>query len=119
MNPRIGLGVSDFQKVREEGYAYIDKSRLLCDLIEDGAEAILVPRPRRFGTTRARAPIVPIARTTPKDRAADSAKAPPTHLETPQWLLSSTWVQPRREVGAGFVDRETQLPSARRRTRRF
>ena len=51
MTPRIGLGVSDFRKVREQGYAYIDKTLLLRDLIDDGAEAILVPRPRRFGKT--------------------------------------------------------------------
>lgn len=51
MVPRIGLGVSDFTKVREQGFVYIDKSLLLRDLIDDGAEAILLPRPRRFGKT--------------------------------------------------------------------
>ena len=42
---RIGLGLSDFSKVREQGYAYVDKTLLLRDLIDDGAEAILVPPP--------------------------------------------------------------------------
>jgi hypothetical protein len=51
MPPRIGLGVSDFSKIREQGFVYIDKSLLVRDLIDDGAEAILLPRPRRFGKT--------------------------------------------------------------------
>ena len=51
MKKRIAIGVSNFRKVLSEGYFYVDKSLFIKDIIEDGSEIILLPRPRRFGKT--------------------------------------------------------------------
>lgn len=49
------LGISNFEKIRESGYYYIDKSLLIKDLLNDGIpyEVNLITRPRRFGKTLA------------------------------------------------------------------
>jgi hypothetical protein len=50
MTLRVPIGIEDFRKLREHGLAYVDKSRLVCDLIDlVGVEVVLLPRPRRFG----------------------------------------------------------------------
>ncbi|WP_437683071.1 AAA family ATPase [Sorangium sp. So ce131] len=52
MNARIPIGISDFRKLRELGLEYVDKSHLLCELLDKvGTEVFLLPRPRRFGKT--------------------------------------------------------------------
>ncbi|MBM4320432.1 MAG: hypothetical protein FJ125_10845, partial [Deltaproteobacteria bacterium] len=51
MTARIGLGPSDFRQLREEGIYYVDKSRLLVELLGDPDQVLLFPRPRRFGKT--------------------------------------------------------------------
>lgn len=51
MNRPLPIGVSDFRKMMEGGYYYIDKSLLIKELIDSGAETVLLPRPRRFGKT--------------------------------------------------------------------
>lgn len=46
------IGVSDFKKLRDKGLTYVDKTRLILDLIDrPGLEVVLFPRPRRFGKT--------------------------------------------------------------------
>ncbi|EYF03317.1 AAA family ATPase [Chondromyces apiculatus] len=47
----IPIGVDDFRKLREQGMEYVDKSRLLLEVLDRGAEVLLLPRPRRFGKT--------------------------------------------------------------------
>ena len=47
----ISVGVSDFEKIRRDGYYYIDKSGLIKGLLESSAEVTLLTRPRRFGKT--------------------------------------------------------------------
>ena len=49
------LGISNFEKIRENGYYYIDKSLLIKDILKDGTpyEVNLITRPRRFGKTLA------------------------------------------------------------------
>lgn len=47
----IPVGVSDFEKIRSNGYYYIDKSGLIGELLRAGAEVTLITRPRRFGKT--------------------------------------------------------------------
>lgn len=47
----LPLGISDFKKVIEEGYAYVDKSLLIQELLEEGTNVALIPRLRRFGKT--------------------------------------------------------------------
>jgi hypothetical protein len=50
MTLRVPIGIEDFRKLREGQLAYVDKSRLICDLIDlAGVEVVLLPRPRRFG----------------------------------------------------------------------
>ena len=51
-NLKIPVGISDFTKIRENGYYYIDKTELNCSLLEpEPAEVTLITRPRRFGKT--------------------------------------------------------------------
>ena len=47
--PRIPYGLGNFERIREEGLLYVDKTRFLRPL-EDHRHAFLV-RPRRFGKT--------------------------------------------------------------------
>ena len=52
MKLNIPVGISNFQKVRESGYYYVDKSMLISRLVqEEPAEVTLITRPRRFGKT--------------------------------------------------------------------
>ena len=51
MAKKLPIGISDFKKVIEDGYAYVDKSLLIEELIEKGTEVALIPRLRRFGKT--------------------------------------------------------------------
>lgn len=51
MTRPLSIGISDFKKVIEGGYAYIDKTLLIQELIEEGTEVALIPRLRRFGKT--------------------------------------------------------------------
>lgn len=48
---RAGIGQSDFRKLRWSGMDLIDKSALIEEIVEDSAQIILFPRPRRFGKT--------------------------------------------------------------------
>ncbi len=46
----VPTGVDDFRELRESGLVYVDKSALLCELLDlAGAKIVLWPRPRRFG----------------------------------------------------------------------
>ena len=48
----IPVGVSDFEKIRQEYLYYVDKSGLIIDLLsKKRAEVTLISRPRRFGKT--------------------------------------------------------------------
>ena len=49
---KIPVGISDFAKIQNYGYYYVDKTGLIADLLEkETAEVTLVTRPRRFGKT--------------------------------------------------------------------
>ena len=48
---KIPVGISDFAKIRNYGYYYVDKTGLISELLEDIAEVTLITRPRRFGKT--------------------------------------------------------------------
>ena len=48
----IPVGVSDFEKLRENNYYYIDKTGFISKLLQTkSAEVTLITRPRRFGKT--------------------------------------------------------------------
>ena len=50
----IPVGISDFSKIRDRNYYYVDKTKLISDLLEEEtAEVTLITRPRRFGKTMA------------------------------------------------------------------
>ena len=49
---QIPVGISDFERIRENNYYYIDKSGLLIDMLkEEMDQVMLITRPRRFGKT--------------------------------------------------------------------
>jgi hypothetical protein len=48
---RFPIGISDFRKLREGGYQYVDKTALIDAVVNEDSEVILLPRPRRFGKT--------------------------------------------------------------------
>ena len=48
---RIGIGLSDFKHLIEEGFYYFDKTKFIDEVIKDGAQVKLFTRPRRFGKT--------------------------------------------------------------------
>ena len=51
MLKKIPIGIENFKKIRVEEYYYIDKTKLIEDILNDGAEVTLFTRPRRFGKT--------------------------------------------------------------------
>ena len=53
-NLNIPVGVSDFSQIRKNGYYYVDKTRLISELLKKStANVTLITRPRRFGKTLA------------------------------------------------------------------
>lgn len=53
MNDRLKLpvGIDDFKKIREAGFYYVDKTKLIEQLLQSWGEVTLFTRPRRFGKT--------------------------------------------------------------------
>ena len=52
MQINIPVGISDFERIRENKYYYIDKTGLLINMLkEEMDQVILITRPRRFGKT--------------------------------------------------------------------
>lgn len=47
----IPVGISNFEKIRNGGFYYIDKTGLIAELLRSSAEVTLITRPRRFGKT--------------------------------------------------------------------
>src|SRR5271167_4739520 len=47
----LPIGLSDFKKLIDGDYVYVDKTLLIQELIEKGTEVALIPRLRRFGKT--------------------------------------------------------------------
>ena len=48
---RLPMGVSDFKKLITDNYHFVDKTLFIKEVIQDGADVILITRPRRFGKT--------------------------------------------------------------------
>ena len=48
---KLPIGISDYKKLIEEDYYYVDKTDFIRQVIEDGSLITLLPRPRRFGKT--------------------------------------------------------------------
>jgi len=47
----LPIGISDYKRLVEGGYYYIDKTLLIKELFQVGGLVTLLPRPRRFGKT--------------------------------------------------------------------
>lgn len=48
---KLPMGIEDFDRIRTDGFYYIDKTGLIKDLLENMAYVNLFTRPRRFGKT--------------------------------------------------------------------
>ena len=48
---KLPVGIDDFRKLRESHFYYVDKTRLIEQLLLNWSEATLFTRPRRFGKT--------------------------------------------------------------------
>ena len=48
---KLPVGIEDFKEIRQEEFYYIDKTKLLEQLIEKWGKVNLFTRPRRFGKT--------------------------------------------------------------------
>ena len=48
---KLPVGVDSFEKIRRNRFYYIDKTKLIEQLVEMGGEVTLFTRPRRFGKT--------------------------------------------------------------------
>jgi len=98
----IALGTSDFRMLREGGFAYIDKTALVDDVLTEGAQVLLAPRPRRFGKTLNLSMLRCFLEKTSEDRsalfaglhAASSAVARPHFQRYPVVFLSFKDVKP-------------------------
>lgn len=48
---KLPVGIEDFQEIRTENLYYIDKTKLIEQLLENWSKVNLFTRPRRFGKT--------------------------------------------------------------------
>lgn len=49
MKKKLPIGIEDFEKLRDEDFYYIDKTGMVCELLNNWCEVNLFTRPRRFG----------------------------------------------------------------------
>ena len=45
----LTVSISDFEKLRREGYLYVDKTEYIWNLINPAGGSFFLSRPRRFG----------------------------------------------------------------------
>ena len=48
---KLPVGIDEFKKIREAGFYYVDKTKLIEQLLQSWGEVTLFTRPRRFGKT--------------------------------------------------------------------
>ena len=46
---KLPIGIDNFEKIRKENFYYVDKTKLIEQLLERWGEVNLFTRPRRFG----------------------------------------------------------------------
>ena len=46
---KLPIGIENFEKLRTEGFYYVDKTGLIKELLDNWGEVNLFTRPRRFG----------------------------------------------------------------------
>lgn len=47
----VNIGVQQFDRIRERGSFYVDKTGFIKEWWENGSDVTLITRPRRFGKT--------------------------------------------------------------------
>ena len=45
---KLPIGIQSFESLRRDGFAYVDKTKLVYDLVHNG-KYVFLSRPRRFG----------------------------------------------------------------------
>ncbi|WP_294530263.1 AAA family ATPase, partial [uncultured Fusobacterium sp.] len=48
---KVPIAVEDFKEIIKQDYYYVDKTKFIEDILNDGAKVKLFCRPRRFGKT--------------------------------------------------------------------
>ena len=48
---KLPVGIENFEEIRTDGYYYIDKTKLIEQLLDNQGKVNLFTRPRRFGKT--------------------------------------------------------------------
>lgn len=48
---KLPVGIENFEEIRRDGFYYIDKTKLIEQLLEQWGNVNLFTRPRRFGKT--------------------------------------------------------------------
>ena len=51
MLKKLPVGIDGFEKIRTQGFYYVDKTIFIAELLENWGEVNLFTRPRRFGKT--------------------------------------------------------------------
>jgi hypothetical protein len=46
---KIPIGIDNFERIIKENYYFVDKTMFIKEIIDDGSQVLLLPRPRRFG----------------------------------------------------------------------
>lgn len=47
----VSIGISDYRKIRENNYYFVDKTLIIKEFLERKSQVTLITRPRRFGKT--------------------------------------------------------------------
>ena len=47
----IPIGISDYRKLRENDYYFVDKTLMIKNFLDKKSQVTLITRPRRFGKT--------------------------------------------------------------------
>lgn len=48
---KLPIGIDSFEKIRKENFYYVDKTKLIEQLLQNWSKVNLFTRPRRFGKT--------------------------------------------------------------------
>lgn len=48
---QLPIGYDNFRKIMEEGLFYVDKTKMIKDILDNRGQVMLFTRPRRFGKT--------------------------------------------------------------------
>lgn len=90
--PKLPVSIDSFERLRSQGFYYVDKTLLIRDLLLDSSDAPLFTRPRRFGKTTVLSMLRTFFEKTDRDTAA---------------LFKGTKIE---NAGAEFMDHQGRYP---------